>query len=93
MKKIIFILLAAFTLLPLQAQRKLKLNLKRTIELANDSSLQAFMAQNRYLSSYWEFRSFRAERLPSLSLNLRPATYYRYITAVSRPSARGQPSH
>lgn len=80
MKKIIFILLAAFTLLPLQAQRKLKLNLKRTIELANDSSLQAFMAQNRYLSSYWEFRSFRAERLPSLSLNLRPATYYRYIT-------------
>lgn len=80
MKKIILIVLAACVMLPAQAQRKIKLNLKRTIELANDSSLQAFSAQNRYLSSYWQFRSFRAERLPSLNLNLTPASYYRYIT-------------
>lgn len=80
MKKIILIVLAACVVLPAQAQRKIKLNLKRTIELANDSSLQAFSAQNRYLSSYWQFRSFRAERLPSLNLNLTPASYYRYIT-------------
>ena len=80
MKKIFLLLMAVCVLLPLQAQRKLKLNLKRTIELANDSSLQAFIAQNRYLSSYWEFRSFKAERLPSLNLNLTPASYYRYIT-------------
>lgn len=80
MKKIFLLLLAVCTVLPLQAQRKMKLNLKRTIELANDSSLQAFSAQNRYLSSYWEFRSFKAERLPSLNLNLTPASYYRYIT-------------
>lgn len=80
MKKIFLLLLAVGVLLPMQAQRKLKLNLKRAIELANDSSLQAFSAQNRYLSSYWEFRSFKAERLPSLNLNLTPASYYRYIT-------------
>ena len=50
------------------------------IALANDSSLSAFRYQNMYLSGYWEYRSYKAARLPSLSLNLTPAQYYRYIT-------------
>ena len=58
----------------------LRLDLKRTIALANDSSLSAFRYQNMYLSGYWEYRSYKAARLPSLSLNLTPAQYYRYIT-------------
>ena len=62
------------------AQHPLKLNLKRTIELANDSSLSAFRYQNMYLSGYWEYRTYKANRLPSLTLNLMPAQYYRYIT-------------
>jgi outer membrane protein TolC len=33
-----------------------------------------------YLSGYWEYRSYKANRLPSLTLNLMPAQYYRYIT-------------
>ena len=57
-----------------------KLDLKRTIELANDSSLAAFRNQNMYLSGYWAYRTYRANRLPSLTLNLMPAQYYRYIT-------------
>lgn len=63
-----------------QAQQVLRLDLKRTIALANDSSLSAFRYQNIYLSGYWEYRSYKAARLPSLSLNLTPAQYYRYIT-------------
>lgn len=63
-----------------QAQQVLRLDLKRTIALANDSSLSAFRYQNMYLSGYWEYRSYKAARLPSLSLNLIPAQYYRYIT-------------
>lgn len=63
-----------------QAQQVLRLDLKRTIALANDSSLSAFRFQNMYLSGYWEYRSYKAARLPSLSLNLTPAQYYRYIT-------------
>ena len=63
-----------------QAQQVLRLDLKRTIALANDSSLSAFRYQNMYLSGYWEYRSYKAARLPSLSLNLTPAQYYRYIT-------------
>ena len=38
-----------------KAQQPVKLNLKRTIELANDSSLSAFRYQNMYLSGYWEY--------------------------------------
>ena len=67
-------------LLPVKAQHPIKLNLKRTIELANDSSLSAFRYQNMYLAGYWEYRTYKANRLPSLTLNLMPAQYYRYIT-------------
>ena len=62
------------------AQRTVVLDLKRTIGLASDSSLTAFRNQNMYLSGYWEYRTYKANRLPSLSLNLTPAQYYRYIT-------------
>ena len=63
-----------------KAQHTVKLNLASTIELANDSSLSAFRNQNMYLSGYWQYRTYKANRLPSLTLNLMPAQYYRYIT-------------
>lgn len=63
-----------------QAQEHIRLDLNRTIELANDSSLEAFRTQNMYLSGYWEFRSYKANRLPSLTLNMTPAQYNRDIT-------------
>jgi len=56
--------------------QEINLSLSRTIEIASDSSLQAFSAQNRYEASYWEFRSFRAARLPSLTLSTTPLQYY-----------------
>jgi outer membrane protein TolC len=66
--------------IPTFAQQTIKLSLKRTIELANDSSLSAFRNQNMYLSGYWEYRTYKANRLPSLTLNLTPAQYQRSIT-------------
>lgn len=68
--------LCAFTA---RAQRSVTLDLRRTIAIANDSSLQSFRNQNLYMSGFWEYRSFRAGRLPSLTLNLTPASYNRYI--------------
>lgn len=56
------------------------LSLREAIELAADSSLEAFRTKNLYLSGYWEYRNYRAERLPSLTLNLTPAEYYSDIT-------------
>lgn len=57
-----------------------KLTLEQAISLACDSSLTAFKNKNMYLSSYWEFRSYKAQRLPSLVLELSPATYRRFMT-------------
>jgi outer membrane protein TolC len=56
------------------------LSLEHTIRLAADSSLEAFRSQNMYLAGYWQFRTYRAGRLPGLTLDLTPAQYYRDIT-------------
>ncbi len=81
MKKIgIFIIGCFIALGATNAQQTVKLDLQRTIEMANDSSLSAFRYHNLYLSGYWEYRTYKANRLPSLTLNLTPAQYYRSIT-------------
>lgn len=78
MKKLI--LLFAIMSLNLHVHAQITLNLQKAIEIANDSSLTAFRYQNMYLAGYWEYRTYKANRLPSMSLNLMPAQYYRYIT-------------
>jgi len=57
--------------------QELVLDLDRTTSIACDSSLQAYSAKNAYLSSYWEYRSYRAARLPSLMLTMTPIEYNR----------------
>lgn len=76
MKNKLLLLFVAFFAFAAHSQT---LSLQKAIEIANDSSLQAFRAKNMYLSSYWAFRSFKAGRLPSLSLNMTPVSYNRYI--------------
>lgn len=61
--------------------RTVRLGLQRAIEIASDSSLASFRFCNLYMAGFWEYRSFRANRLPSLNLNLTPARYYRDITS------------
>lgn len=72
-----FLGLAAF---PAFAQQRITLDLQQTIALANDSSLEAFRTKNMYLAGYWEYRTYKANRLPSLTLNMTPAQYNRDIT-------------
>lgn len=79
-KKYICLLLLLGGCLPMQAQESMRINLQRTISLANDSSLEAFRTQNMYLAGYWQNRTYKANRLPSLTLNLTPAEYNREIT-------------
>lgn len=76
----LWVICAFFSVMVGKAQQTVILDLKRTIELANDSSLAAFRYQNMYLAGYWEYRTYKANRLPSLTLNLVPAQYYRTIT-------------
>ncbi|MDR0725506.1 MAG: TolC family protein [Prevotellaceae bacterium] len=75
MNKIILSILTVFFWVGGFAQSTKKFSLAESIEIAIDSSLQAFIAQNMYLSSYWSYRSFRAARLPSLNLQTTPVQY------------------
>jgi outer membrane protein TolC len=60
--------------------QELRLDLFRCIEIASDSSLQAFRSQNTYLAGYWAYRAFKASYLPSVSLTTSPLQYSRNIT-------------
>lgn len=73
---IIFVLIAATA-----SSQELTLTLPQVIELAKDSSLTAFRYKNMYLASYWNFRTFKANRLPSLSLDIEPIVYNRQLVA------------
>ncbi|MDR2287296.1 MAG: TolC family protein [Prevotellaceae bacterium] len=80
MKKVVLLILLIFFSSGVYAQSTKKFSLIESIEIAVDSSLQAFIAQNMYRSSYWSYRSFRAARLPSLNLQANPLQYRRDFT-------------
>ncbi|MDR1340755.1 MAG: TolC family protein [Prevotellaceae bacterium] len=80
MNKIVLPVLAVFFWANVSAQSTKTFSLTESIEVAVDSSLQAFIIQNMYLSSYWAYRSFRAARLPSLNLQTTPLQYRRDFT-------------
>jgi outer membrane protein TolC len=80
MKKVFLSILVIFFLSGVYAQSTKRFSLTEAIEIAVDSSLNAFIAQNMYLSSYWSYRSFRAARLPSLNLQTNPLQYRRDFT-------------
>jgi outer membrane protein TolC len=60
---------------------KVKMTLNDVIELADQQSLYSFRIKNMYLSDYWEYRSYRADRLPILSLNATPVDYDRSVVS------------
>lgn len=64
------------------AQEKKLLTLEDVIEIAAQQSLDAFRNKNMYLASYWEFRYFKADRLPSLNIEATPMDYNRSMQKV-----------
>jgi len=48
---------------------KKQFTLDQVIQLAREQSPQAIMAKHRFRGSYWQFRTYTAEYLPSLSLS------------------------
>lgn len=73
----------------------LKLTLGDAISLATDSSLAAFRARHTYLVSYWQFRTYKAQDLPQLSLTSTPVSYnqnyvQRYIAETNSEEYRSQ---
>ena len=58
-------------------QQQQVLTLQETIDLAEERSLQAFVAKREYAVEYWRFRSFRSRLLPQVNLDMEPFTYNR----------------
>lgn len=55
-------------LLSAQQPQVRQLDLQEVIKLAQSNSLDALLAKHRFRSSYWSFRSYQANYLPSVSL-------------------------
>ncbi len=72
--KLSMICLFFVSLVPAQ-ETELHLKLEECIQIATDGSLQIFKAQNLFLAGYWEYRTFKAGRLPAVSLQMTPIQY------------------
>lgn len=73
----IIIVLITFCMLatPLRAagDEVMTLTLEQVIRMAQESSPDAVQARNSYESAYWNYRSYKASMLPSLSISTRPS--------------------
>jgi len=66
----------SFISITLSAQDKVvKMTLTDVIEIASRQSIDAFRQKNMYLSSYWGFRNYKANKLPYLSFGADPLVY------------------
>ncbi len=61
------------------------LSLDDVIYVAQEQSPDALIAKHRFRSSYWEFKSFKADYLPALTLDGTVPEYNRGIDAVQQP--------
>lgn len=75
------LILAAFLASSLRAA-SISMSLPQAIRLAQERSLDAQVARFTFLGSHWTYRSYRAELLPSASLNGSLLNYDRSVTAV-----------
>jgi outer membrane protein TolC len=81
MKKIFLLLIVLFSGFGLKVhaqQDNYNLSLDEVVKLASLNSLDAFRYKNMYLSSYWEFRYYKADKLPSLTMTTTPLDFNHY---------------
>ncbi len=71
----IFVLLAATCKISSAQVQVLDMTLSDAIDLATRQSLDAFKQENMYLASYWEFKYYRSDKLPQLSVGANPFNY------------------
>ena len=71
----LLLLLSGFGIAVNAQQETFNLSLNEVVNLGAQKSLDAFRYKNMYLSSYWEFRYYKADKLPSLSLASTPLDF------------------
>ncbi|MDA3867711.1 MAG: TolC family protein [Salinivirgaceae bacterium] len=65
------------------AQTQYLLSLEDVVQMAKQQSPRAIMAKHTYKASYWSFRSYKANYLPSLSLNATPFDMNRSYQSIT----------
>jgi len=65
---------------------KVAYTLDNIIELAKDQSPDAFKAKHTFRSSYWQYRTYKAEFLPSLSLDATIPEFNRSLKKYQLPN-------
>ena len=71
--------LAANSLCAAQVVAPRTLNMQQVVELAQKNSISSMSNRNTFVASYWSYRSYRAQLLPSLSLNAGLANFNRSL--------------
>jgi outer membrane protein TolC len=59
------------------------LTLEEVLELAQEQSLDAIRTRNTFLSSYWQYRTYKANYLPSLSFSVGAPNFTKQIVELS----------
>lgn len=88
MKRYLLALLIGISGVLLHAQNdsvNMNLTLEDVVALARDQSPMAIMSRHQFRGSYWEYRSYRASFLPSLTFNAEIPDLNRTIENVIQP--------
>ncbi len=85
MKRLAWVVMLLSYVSPLfSQQRTLVMTLDDVIETARVQSQEALIAKHSFLSSYWSYRSYKAQLLPSLNLNSTLGQYNRTFSQAQR---------
>jgi len=83
MKKLVLfslIVVLLFSTREIFAQELKKLTFDEVIKIAEEQSPNALIAKHRFRASYWQYRSFKAQYLPSLTLSGTTPDYSNRLT-------------
>lgn len=72
-----------------QQEELMTLSLQQAIEIAQENSPEAQAARHTYRAAYWNYRFFRANYLPSVTLTSSP-TLNREINKITQPDGTNQ---
>ena len=81
---VLVLIIFFFSGVSLAQRQTMRLTLDEVIDIAQKQSPDALQAKNRFLGSYWQFRSFKAGFMPALSLSATLPRYSRSIDEVTQ---------
>lgn len=87
MRKIFTLIISTLVLgVSAQEQIKVKHTLEEVINLAMENSIDAMMARHSFLGSYWQYRSYKAQFLPSFTVDGSLPNFDRSLNSLQDPN-------